>query len=626
MLVFDYVLILLAALLLANFINHFLPVLLVPIVQIILGGLISFVLYNVFGREIDLYPELFFVLFISPLIFHYTVTADKRDMRDMFKPIVRSAVYLVFLSTIIVGYFSHLLIPSIPLAAAFALAAALCPTDAVAVEAITKRITIPRSVTNILSGESLLNDATGIVCFQFATIALVTGSFSLLDGVTSFLVLAVGGILVGLLLTLFKYMLTRWIRTLHIETAAIHITIGLITPFIVYMVAEKLGVNGILAVFSCGMIHSLYRDKFNPETLTVNNAQKDIWSILAFNLDGLVFVILGAQLYYVLKSHIYGNYSIGGWRIAGSVLLITFALTAIRFVWWIITARRKEYNDDPRNPVGKIRSGIIFGVAGARGAVPLAIVLSIPLLLPGGAAFPQRDLIILIASGVIITSLLITNFILPLLAEQMEEDSGHNMEMAARTEILQTVIEQLRTDVTPKIQVATEIVIRNYYSRMKYNSIDKIKIDKIQNYLELHRSILLWEKDVVLRMTEMGQISKAAAQKNMDDMEELMAEKGKTVNPIQALTWSLRHLVQSLTWKDPELRGDNFVRSSPMHRDRVKRGREKLVRATHDVAAKAFHCERLLIQQKLNEGRISWKTAKDMQAKITMLEAQLQMR
>ena len=627
MLIFNYVLILLAALILANLINHFLPALSVPIVQIILGASVSLILYGVLNIEIELEPELFFVLFLSPLVFHSTMTANKKEMRDTLKPILRASVYLLLLTILIGGCLSHILIPSIPLAAAFALAAALGPTDVVAVEAVERRVSMPRRVVSILSGESIFNDATGIVCFQFAVIAVVTGSFNLLNGVTRFLILAFGGILVGLVMSFFKYMLMRWIRSLHIETAAIHVSIGLITPFIIYMVAEKSGVSGILAVFACGMVHSLYRDKLNPEMAAVNNAQESMWSVLSFNLDGLVFVILGTQLHHILKPHNFSKYSIGGWQIAGYVLIITFAFIAIRFIWWVLTVSRKVYDDDPKNPVGRIKSGIIFGTAGARGAVPMASVLSIPLLLPNGAAFPQRDLIILIAGGVIITSLLITNFTLPFLAEQKSADSTFDTERTARAEILQTVVEQLKSDVTPKILAATEIVMRNYYSRMNHNHGGRQSARKLQKHHELRRDILLWEKDVVLRMTEMEQISRAAAEKYIKDIDKLMSEKGKKTHPLRIFTWSVRHFIQSLTWREhTDLRGNNFVGlSSSIHKESVKTEGENLVKSTLNVAAKAFHCERMLIQQMLDGERISWKTAKEMQANISMIEAQLQM-
>ena len=177
-------------------------------------------------------------------------------------------------------------------------------------------------------------------------------------------------------------MLMRWLRSLGIENATLHILLGILVPFLIYMVAEGLGCSGVLAVFASGIAHSLYRDRLNPETVNLNIAQESVWSVLSFSFDGLVFVILGTQLPGILKTIAGGAYAIDGWRIAGCVLLITLALAVIRFGWWVLTARKKTC-DDPENSMGRFKSGLIFSLAGARGTVSLASVLSIPLLLPG---------------------------------------------------------------------------------------------------------------------------------------------------------------------------------------------------------------------------------------------------
>ena len=659
MLIFNYVLILLAAILLSNLINHFLPSLSVPLVQIILGVLIVIIPFGALRFGLDLEPELFFVLFLSPLVFHSTMTADKKAMRMMLKPIVMAAVGLVFLTILIVGYFSHLLIPAIPLAAAFALAAALGPTDVVAVEAISHRVSLPHKIVSILSGESIINDATGIVCFQFAIVAVATGSFSLLQGLIRFLVLAIGGLLVGLILTILKYILVRWLRSLDMNTASLHISIGIMTPFIIYMVAEELGMSGILAVFGSGLVHSLYRDKFNPEVVNLNNAQENVWSVLSFSLDGLVFVLLGTQLPRILQLYTNEAREISGWQIVGYVLLISLALTAIRFAWWVLTVRRKIY-DDPENPIGKLQSGMIFSIAGARGAVPMASVFSIPLLLPDGAAFPERDLIILIASGVIVVSLLMTNFILPLLVRQKAETSLSDMERAARAEILQAVVERLKKAATLENFAATEIITRNYYSRMSQHPSDRRKAGGTHRKHKLQRDLLLWEKDVVLHMAEMGQISKTATEHYIGESYRLIAESSKKMNPLRLLILTVRHFIQSVTWRESKPRDKVF---SELKEINAQIMREKLdalklaeddparaiIAAEHEqvvstrmgiakddvtrsaddtqaileVAANGFYMERVLIQNMLEAGRLSWKTAKEMQANIAMIEAQL---
>jgi CPA1 family monovalent cation:H+ antiporter len=654
-LIFNFVLILLAAVIMSNLINRFLPSLSLPILQIILGVLISIIPYGAFGFEFELEPELFFVLFLSPLVFHSVMTANKRTMRHMIKPILMAALGLVFITIIVVGYFLHLLVASVPLAAAFALAAALGPTDIVAVEAVAHRVSLPRRIISILSGESIINDATGIVCFQFAIVAITTGSFIIWHGLARFFVLAVGGLLVGLVMTALKYMLVRWLQYLDINYAPLHISIGILTPFIIYMVAEAVSVSGILAVFFAGLVHSVFSDRFNPELINLKKAQENVWSVLSYSLDGLVFVILGTQLFRIFQEYAGGMYDFNWRQIAVYVLLISLALLVTRFLWWIITVRRKTY-DDAETPTGKIKSGMIFSVAGARGAVSMASVMSIPLLLPDGTEFPERDMIILIASGVIVISLLMTNFILPLFAKKRTETPLNEIEQETRVEILETVAKRLKEAATPENYAATAIVARNYYTRMNQRPKKGHKRQK-HNF---RRNVLFWEKDVIMRMAETEQISKAMAEHYIEESNRLMAESDKKKNTLGWLISTVWHFIHSFAWRAPKfpdrehlelkninelamrktLKELNLAEDDPVaaiiaaeHEKVVsarlgmadsKKTRFDYHRSIYDVAVNGFHMERVLIQQMLEAGRLSWKTAKEMQANIIMLEAQLQ--
>ncbi|MCL1819603.1 MAG: sodium:proton antiporter [Oscillospiraceae bacterium] len=656
MLVFNFILILFAAILLSNLINRFLPMLSLPIVQIILGAMIAIIPFGIFGFEFHLEPELFFVLFLTPLIFKSTVFSDKRGMRKTFKPIIMAAVALVFVAVIIIGYLTHWLVPVIPLAAAFALAASLCPTDIVAVEAVASRVPMPRRIFSILSGESTINDATGIVCFQFAVTAVITGSFVLMHGIARFFILAGGGLLVGLVITVLKYLLLRWLHSLSINNQSLHVFIGMLTPFIIYLIAEEVGVSGILAVFFSGMLHSLFRDKFNPEMVSLNKAQDSVWSFFSFSLDGLVFVILGTQLTQILQ---YGRtFDISRIQIIGCVLAISFAIIVIRFLWWILTVRKKYYSDSDY-PISRIRSGMVFSVGGTRGAISLATAMSIPLMLPGDVPFPERELIILIASGVVTISLLITNFFLPLLIKRKAESSSADAEEAARVEILSTVTERIKNSATKDNLAATEIVIRNYQSRIKQHTKDNKPKDMYHSW-DFGSEILDWEKDVFLRMAEIEQISKTTAEHYIEEIDKEKAECEKKNNTLVVLIKMVWHFIQSFTWKEPKLKDKDYLELEKVNAQMMQKTldelnlpeddpiaaiiaeeHEKVVsarlgiekdkkthldyhRMIHDVAAQSLHIERVLIQHMLEEERLSWKTAKEMQANITLLEAQLQ--
>lgn len=656
--IFNYILILLAAILISNLINRFIPLLSVPIIQIVLGAIIAIIPYGAFKFEFHLTPELFFVLFLSPLVFHSTRTADLKMMRRLINPIVLAAVGLVLVSVFTVGFFTHLMIPTIPLAAAFALSAALGPTDIVAVEAVAHRVRMPRRIKGILSGESIINDASGIVCFQFAAAAAATGLFNPVHGLGRFIILAFGGLLLGIIITVLKFALVNWLKKLNIFAASLHIAIGILTPFIVYMVAEDLGTSGILAVFSSGILHALYKDKFNPEAFTLNNATENIWSFLSFSLDGFVFVILGTQLPALIQLEIGWASGFGGRQMVFYILMIYLMIAAIRFFWWLISVRRKTYHE-PKEPVGAIRSGLIFSIAGARGAVSMATILSLPLLLDNGSFFPERDLIILITCGVITISMLMTNFVLPLLIRKdaVSDVNMHDIEQAARIEILNTVIERLKAAETPENIAASEIIIHNYYARLNKRIFGETEKNGKKTRFRLRSGVLLWEKDVILHMAETGQISEAQAGYYIGEADRLYDESNKRLGPFKTFFWIAGHLYSSLTWRDAKPGGKEKRKPKEVNERLMKKKQHELHLAKDDPAFKiiaseheqvvsarmglhhnlsgdmalqvieaaknGLYMERVLIQQMMEEGRLTPKTAKEMQANIILLEAQL---
>ncbi|MBN7773545.1 Na+/H+ antiporter [Clostridium aminobutyricum] len=664
MLIFEYILILLVAVLLSNLINRFIPALSVPIIQIVLGILIALIPFGAFGFEFELEPELFFVLFLSPLVFHSSMTADKKALWEMKKPILGAAVALVFITVIVEGYFIYTLIPAIPLAAAFALSASLAPTDVVAVNAVSKRVSIPGKLMGILSGESIINDATGLVCFQLALTAAATGSFSIANAVGRFLLLGIGGIIIGLLMTWLKYAFVRWLRLLGMENSTLHILIGVMTPFIIYMGAEALHVSGILAAFSAGIAHSFMRDRFNPDKVSLNIAHESVWSVLSFSFDGLVFVMLGTQLPGILKTIGSGEYAIDGWQTAGCILLITLCTMLIRFVWCTFAVQKQTYQEEGKS-IGRMKAGIIFSLSGARGTVTLASIMSIPLLLSDGNAFPQRGLMILLASGVIVVSLLITNFILPLFTGKKKDATRNEEEQTAYLEILQTVVARLKGEATDETRMATELVTRNYYSRGL--TLDKAlclngKAEEAEK--ALRRDILMWEKENTEQLLNEEIIDKRTADRYLTMLETRISSATKEKHSISySLIWIFKHMLWFKIIKDEGTRKNTLLKMTKsngqfvleklkalktadadpaldrliseyemitnLRDNRMAQDEEKGDKASREelilkITARGFGIERELIQQMFEAGRISWETAKELRSNMAMLEAQLQ--
>ena len=620
---FYFGLIMLTAVLLSQLINHFVPVLSLPLIQIAFGVLIAFIPGDILGMDFVLQPELFFVLFVAPLVFHSARKSDIRTMRRLISPILMAAIGLVIAIVFIGGYFIHFLIPVIPLVAAYAMAAALGPTDVVAVEAVSSRAPMPHRIISILSGESMINDASGVVCFQFAIIAAMTGSFNVFSGLLSFIIVSLGGLVVGIALTTIKFILIRWLRSQHIVNAALHIAIGIMLPFIIYMVAEHLGTSGILAVFASGILHALYPDKYNPEVVTVNNAYENTWSILVFGLEGMVFVILGHQLPHLIRADIGRDLGLSGSMIFLCIFAFFLLLAAMRFGWWAMTVRQKTYSSSA-HPVSFMRAGLIFTIAGARGAISMASILSIPLLLSDGIPFPARDLLILLTCGIIIVSLVTANFVLPLLADKgdMSFVNMRELEKAARNEILKTVVRRLKAAATPENHAATEVIIRYYYARMNRRMAIEMKSGKKWRPFRIRRNILIWEKEVVLHLTETGQISETRAEHHFDEMERLYEENSKITGPFRALYWVIMHLHESTTWKEPATlkNGEN---GAAEQMDDAERAAHALKRDINKLAECGLHMEQELIKEMMAAGRLSPKTAKEMQADIILLEAQI---
>jgi len=659
MLLFEYGLILLSAILISNIINRFVPTLSTPIIQVALGAIIALLPIEF---TLELNPELFLVVFIAPLLFNDGMRADKKSLWEFKNPIILLAFGLVLLTVLVVGYLVHFLTPSIPLAAAFALAAALAPIDAVAVGALGKRIKIPHTIMGLLEGESLINDASGLVSFQFTIAAMVTGAFSLMRAGIELVIMSAGGVVVGLLFTYLKVRFVRWLRSLGMENVTLHILIGILTPFLVYILAEYCKVSGILAVVAAGIMHSFDREKINPETVSLNSSSDSVWGALVFVLNGLVFLVLGTQLPTAIKA-MWGVSPTGKLKIAAYIIIITLALMLIRFLWSLLTIKKHTYESEDR--LSKIKASLIISMSGVRGAVTLATTMSIPFLLSDGSPFPERDLIILIASGVILCSLLIANFILPLF---LEKESGTNtiaVETEACIEIVNNVITQLNNQITEENRRAVSRVIRDYYQR-KSDLQRKQGGNPFDNKEEtsLKKMIYEWERQNTNAMLCNNEIDEFTAQRYLGILDRLEDNISKNErNPFKAAKKSIGFAKYIKRFRDKEqdeeaskrrfydlYRANDFLVLQKLKQMRetddnhliskyisnyefslsIQGSRETVLDAksieavnVEDIAALGFQIERDSIQMMFENGRISWETARQMRKNITLLELQI---
>jgi CPA1 family monovalent cation:H+ antiporter len=432
------ILILLLVVALSGAMVRILPVRLpLPILQIGLGALLA----SPLGMEVEFDHELFFLLFIPPLLFADGWRIPKRELFLLRGPILALAVGLVFFTILGVGYFVHWMIPTVPLAVAFALAAVLSPTDAVAVTSITGATPIPSRLMHVLSGEALLNDASGLVALQFAVAAELTGTFSLGKASMDFVVMALGGVLAGVLVSytfgIFRRRLVRWSG--EVDPAS-QVALLLLLPFAAYLLAEHFGVSGILAAVAAGMTMN-YTDVLKGGYVATRMQNGAVWSMVEFTFNGLIFLLLGLQLPGIVDGAKGDLAQAGGgelWYLLAYVVAITLVLVILRFIWVWVSLRfvlmRALHRGEKRPKVGT-RMVWTSALAGVRGAITMAGVLSLPLMKSEGVPFPVRHLMILLASGVILCTLVIGAIGLPLAVKGLKlpgEDPRVREERKAR--------------------------------------------------------------------------------------------------------------------------------------------------------------------------------------------------
>jgi len=391
-----------------------------PLVQIALGAGVVFVT----GDTIDLKPDVFFLLLLPPLLFMDGWRMPKEALYRDRMIILELALGLVIFTVVGLGLLINWMIPAMPLAVAFALAAILSPTDPIAVSAIAARSPIPRRLMHILEGESLLNDATGLTCMRIAVIAASTGVFSLSQAVGTFAWLAVGGIAAGVTVTLAIGLAKNFISRRWGEDVGGQILISLLMPFAAYLAAESIHASGILAAVAAGVTMTFTEGQ--GAALTATRVRRAVvWDTVQFVANGVIFVILGEQLPSIMARAaevIQSTRHNDVWWLAVYVVAIVAALAALRFIWvWtslkLTLFRRKGRGPPPR--VG-LRLVAVMSLAGVRGAVTLAGILTLPFVLADGAPMPARNLAIFLAAGVIVVSLVLASVALPPLLKGIE--------------------------------------------------------------------------------------------------------------------------------------------------------------------------------------------------------------
>ncbi len=414
---------------------------------------------------IELAPGVVFIIFLPPLLYAAAWNTSWHDFKANLRPIGLSAIGLVLFTTILVAAAAHWLIPGLSWPVAFLIGAIVSPPDAVAATTITSGLGLhPRTVT-ILEGESLVNDASGLVAYKYALTAITAGNFVAWEAGLNFLMIAVAGIIVGLVIGYGMYLVHKKI----VCDPVIEVTFTLLTPFASYLLAEQFHFSGVLAVVTTGLYLSFRSGEIFSHQSRI--MAYSFWQVLTYILNGLIFVLIGLQLRSVMNG--ISDYSTSALLLYGIVTSIVVII--VRFIWVIPAAylprmlSKRIREKDPLDP----KQLFIFGWAGMRGVVSMAAALAIPLVLPDSTAFPHRDLVIYLTFCVILTTLLLLGLPLPWLVRRIgiKPHSFAAEEYEVRSKLVSNTI----THIEENLSLIQDELLHNIKSKyeVKYNRLQK---------------------------------------------------------------------------------------------------------------------------------------------------------
>lgn len=472
------IIVFLFALILSNLINRLFPKVPLPLIQIVFGGLLCLI----FGEHfVSLDSELFLAFVIAPLLFREGEESDITNVLRHWKIILYLIFPVVFVSTLTLGFATYKLLPAgVSLAACLAVGAALGPTDLVAFNSLSKRFRFPKHVQNILKGEGLLNDASGLVSFQVAITALTTGVFSLQNASLKLLLSVFGGLLVGLIVALVNRLFLAILDSMDVADVSGVMLLELTLPFIAYFLAEEIHGSGIIAVVIAGISQASRFKKITLLDAQIDNVGSVMWGMIAFLLNGVVFLTLGAELTKFARPVLFSQ-EINTFLILGVIVLVTLLLFAIRFVMiWLFYAYRSRHL---KKGIKKyFKDILVLTFSGVKGTVSVATILLLPTL-----TTVEHSMLLFIVAGVTLLSFLLGIVVLPRLASASSNSPDHYMQIA----ILNAVIWQLQQDLKEdKSRTALYAVIDNYNKRLE-NLILDLESNEVKSDLALINIMIL---------------------------------------------------------------------------------------------------------------------------------------
>ena len=558
------IMVLLVALLVSNVVSHYVPQVPTALIQVALGIIIVLV-FEDFTFELE--AEWFLLLFIAPLLFNDGRHFPREELWRMRGPIFGNAVILVLLTTAIGGYFIHWLIEDIPLAAAFALAAILSPTDPVAVNGISQRIRIPPNVLSLVRGESLINDASGLVAFNYAVAAVVTGSFSLYAAFFNFSYKFLAGAFIGIALALVFVGIRFLFRKQGINDVTFHSLLQIMTPFVIFVIAEEfLGASGVIAVVVGGIVHALVQEETEALVAEEQMLTENIWTIITFVLNGIIFLLLGLNVPGAMSGALENPNTDEG-VLLSYVVAITAMLLGIRFVWaYLFSQYEYRFGKMADSAKPSLKLTLFVSLTGVRGTVTMVGILSLPMFIEGGNIFPQRPLLLFLAAGTILLTLLLATVFLPLLSKgkMAGSEEGGTIDLEeARRRILLASIARIKAEMNETNETAAYELMDEY--RLRFQQVQpegeeaKEANKKYQRRMkEVRLRALRAERRYIQRLKKTQGMDRevyAAFEHSLDRREEAIAHNARsTLLYLQGKLIRAWRRFRGENWQEEEIR------------------------------------------------------------------------
>jgi CPA1 family monovalent cation:H+ antiporter len=484
---------------------------------LVLGGALFSFIPGV--PTITLNPNVVLVVFLPPLVYGAAFFANLGDMRADLRNLTLRSVGLVLVTIIAVAVVAHALVHGLSLAAAFALGAIVSPTDPLAAATIMRRLEVPRRLVSAIQGEGLFNDATALVAYKVAVVAVVAGSFSLLDAGWKFVAAAVGGVAIGIA--------AGWVIAqirARIRDPQISITISLFSGYAAFIPANALGASGVLAAVTIG----IYMGVRGPSIIDARTRLQGffVWDVLDFILNASLFVLVGVELRTVVS----GISGYSATALAGYALAVSGVVVLTRLVWFFTVPYLWLTLDRPRDRWLGAGQRLVLAWSGMRGAISLAAALALPLVTDRGTPFPDRDLIIFLTFVVIFTTLVLQGLTLPALIRRSgvvsdgEDDAEEVRARLAATKAALAEIDELagadwtNDDTIERMRRAYEYRKRRFAARAGKIEDDGYE-DRSLAYQQLVQAVLGAQRDTLVGMRNRGEISNEVMNRVVRDLD-----------------------------------------------------------------------------------------------------------